>query len=144
MRRSLLFFSLVLMCASSAPAQDMRYTTASLRLRDAPGVDAGILLTIPRGAAVEVGDCAAGWCEAEYQVIDGYVSERYLARTKPAPARRSDGYINSRGEWVPSPSRSVDGSIPAGASARCRDGTYSYSRSRRGTCSHHGGVAQWL
>jgi hypothetical protein len=34
--------------------------------------------------------------------------------------------------------------IPSGASARCRDGTYSYSRNRRGTCSHHGGVAQWL
>lgn len=33
---------------------------------------------------------------------------------------------------------------PASASAICRDGTYSYSRSRRGTCSHHGGVAQWL
>ena len=28
-------------------------------------------------------------------------------------------------------------------SALCRDGTYSYS-SGRGTCSHHGGVAQWL
>jgi hypothetical protein len=27
--------------------------------------------------------------------------------------------------------------------ARCRDGTYSYSAHRRGTCSHHGGVAQW-
>jgi F0F1-type ATP synthase membrane subunit b/b' len=32
---------------------------------------------------------------------------------------------------------------PAGATARCRDGTYSYSASRRGTCSHHGGVAVW-
>ncbi len=28
--------------------------------------------------------------------------------------------------------------------AICRDGTYSYSKNRRGTCSHHGGVAQWL
>lgn len=28
-------------------------------------------------------------------------------------------------------------------SALCGDGTYSYS-SGRGTCSHHGGVAQWL
>lgn len=28
--------------------------------------------------------------------------------------------------------------------ARCRDGTYSYSRTRSGTCSHHGGVAVWL
>lgn len=36
------------------------------------------------------------------------------------------------------------GSAPAGATARCRDGTYSYSRHHRGTCSHHGGVAVWL
>jgi hypothetical protein len=40
----------------------------------------------------------------------------------------------------PAPQRSA----PAGASAICRDGTYSYSQNRRGTCSHHGGVAQWL
>jgi len=31
-----------------------------------------------------------------------------------------------------------------GATAICNDGTYSYSAHRRGTCSHHGGVAQWL
>jgi len=34
--------------------------------------------------------------------------------------------------------------IPAGASAKCRDGTYSFSEHHRGTCSHHGGVASWL
>ncbi|WP_289161349.1 DUF3761 domain-containing protein [uncultured Parabacteroides sp.] len=28
--------------------------------------------------------------------------------------------------------------------ATCRDGTYSFSRGGRGTCSHHGGVARWL
>ncbi|MGA5565442.1 DUF3761 domain-containing protein [Streptomyces platensis] len=33
---------------------------------------------------------------------------------------------------------------PAGASAQCNDGTYSYSAHRRGTCSHHHGVAFWL
>lgn len=32
---------------------------------------------------------------------------------------------------------------PAGVTAKCRDGSYSYSQSRRGTCSHHGGVATW-
>lgn len=36
------------------------------------------------------------------------------------------------------------GSAPAGATARCRDGTYSFSQHRAGTCSHHGGVAAWL
>jgi hypothetical protein len=28
--------------------------------------------------------------------------------------------------------------------ARCADGTYSYSANRQGTCSWHGGVAKWL
>lgn len=30
-----------------------------------------------------------------------------------------------------------------GATALCRDGTYSYSQHASGTCSHHGGVAVW-
>ena len=29
---------------------------------------------------------------------------------------------------------------PTGATALCRDGTYSYSKHHSGTCSHHGGV----
>src|SRR5512134_3300583 len=33
---------------------------------------------------------------------------------------------------------------PASATAECRDGTYSTSRTARGTCSGHGGVAAWL
>jgi hypothetical protein len=36
------------------------------------------------------------------------------------------------------------GSPPVGATAQCRDGTYSFSQHRQGTCSHHGGVARWL
>jgi hypothetical protein len=32
---------------------------------------------------------------------------------------------------------------PAGATAQCRDGSYSFSEHHRGTCSHHGGVATW-
>jgi hypothetical protein len=33
---------------------------------------------------------------------------------------------------------------PAGATARCRDGSWSFSEHHRGTCSHHGGVSAWL
>jgi hypothetical protein len=31
-----------------------------------------------------------------------------------------------------------------GATAKCKDGTYSKSQTHSGTCSSHGGVAQWL
>jgi Protein of unknown function (DUF3761) len=33
---------------------------------------------------------------------------------------------------------------PTGATAKCKDGTYSKSQHRAGTCSSHGGVAEWL
>jgi hypothetical protein len=32
----------------------------------------------------------------------------------------------------------------AGVTAICKDGTYSYSQSQRGTCSRHGGVKEWI
>ena len=53
-------------------------------------------------------------------------------------------YTNVDGNKVHSPAYSNDGDVPAGASARCKDGTYSFSQNRRGTCSGHGGVASWL
>lgn len=51
-------------------------------------------------------------------------------------------YTNSQGETVHRPMRANQ--APPGASAQCRDGSYSFSAHRRGTCSHHGGVARWL
>jgi hypothetical protein len=53
-------------------------------------------------------------------------------------------YTNRKGESVHSPAHTKDGKAPAGASAQCRDGSYSFSHSHRGTCSGHGGVAGWL
>lgn len=50
-------------------------------------------------------------------------------------------YTNSRGNQVHSPAYS--NSIPSEATAKCSDGTYSFSQSRQGTCSHHGGVSRW-
>ena len=51
-------------------------------------------------------------------------------------------YVNSKGQTVQRPEHCSG--PPKGATAQCRDGSYSFSASRRGTCSHHGGVAKWL
>lgn len=66
------------------------------------------------------------------------------AAAQEAQLSNDNYYRNVDGERVHSPAYTSDNSIPAGASARCRDGTYSFSRNRRGTCSQHGGVSQWL
>ncbi len=52
-------------------------------------------------------------------------------------------YVNSDGVEVCRPYSSPTGP-PAGATARCKDGSYSFSTHRSGTCSGHGGVAEWL
>ncbi|MRH89824.1 DUF3761 domain-containing protein [Nocardia sp. SYP-A9097] len=51
-------------------------------------------------------------------------------------------YENVDGNCVQRPIQSD--TAPNGATARCGDGTYSFSQHHRGTCSHHGGVSQWL
>lgn len=82
----------------------------------------------------------------------GRISRRFLvalaavfiavAPATPVFACQAGYYQNSKGKCVLRPRKAPR--PPAGASARCRDGTYSFSQSRRGTCSHHGGVARWL
>jgi Protein of unknown function (DUF3761) len=66
--------------------------------------------------------------------------------TSPDEANLSNHntYINRDGNTVHAPARSLSGKAPQGASARCRDGTYSFSQHHSGTCSRHGGVADWL
>jgi hypothetical protein len=51
-------------------------------------------------------------------------------------------YTNSRGNRVHRPVR--QDRQPSGATAKCGDGSWSFSQSLRGTCSHHGGVQRWL
>lgn len=64
--------------------------------------------------------------------------------TNPAKPKCADNgtYVNSQGQTVKRPENCT--TAPQGATAQCRDGAYSFSKSRRGTCSHHGGVAKWL
>lgn len=77
----------------------------------------------------------------------------YVAPTQayvPPATNQSSGlsndnyYTNVNGNQVHSPAYSTNNSVPAGATALCSDGTYSFSQHRSGTCSHHGGVASWL
>ena len=71
-----------------------------------------------------------------------YSKHSHVNSLSASPTRHY--YRNSRGVMVQSPFGTSTGKAPSGASARCRDGSYGFSQSRRGTCSHHGGVSGWL
>jgi hypothetical protein len=59
-----------------------------------------------------------------------------------ASVSATTGYTNSDGQKINSPVKSI--TAPKGATAKCKDGTYSFSKHRSGTCSGHKGVSKWL
>jgi hypothetical protein len=70
-------------------------------------------------------------------------SSSFTESTTSQTLSNNQHYTNVEGRTVHSPAYSSAGP-PAGASAQCGDGTYSFSQHRQGTCSHHDSVARWL
>jgi uncharacterized protein YgiM (DUF1202 family) len=129
-----------------------KYTSANLNLRTEPNTSSKVVIVIPKGTQVKMAEiCDCEWILVSYDGNNGYVYSKYLtvnkivnvnsAYSKPSNLNVKH-YTNSLGERVQSPT--YYNTAPAGATALCRDGTYSFSKNRRGTCTHHGGVAKWL
>ena len=158
--------TLLSICNIDASAY-VKYVTTNLNLRYGPGTDYSVLAVIPQGTQVTIEeDCDCKWVPVEYQGKVGYISTKYLSESKPTISYTSKKttsshkrslrsssnrnykfgsgryYTNVDGYRVQSPTYSKR--KPTGATALCWDGTYSYSRNSRGTCSHHGGVKRWL
>ena len=162
MRKLLYCLSVLLTMFSIDGSAYVRYVTANLNLRYGPGTGYEIITTLPKGTLITIDeDCDCKWVPVEYRGYIGYISTKYLSGKAPRnelsrerqiqryqqinyslPNSRVRHYTNVDGYRVQSPT--YYNTIPAGATALCRDGTYSFSRNRRGTCSHHGGVARWL
>lgn len=139
-----LILSLILFIGIGLSAQIVvKYTTVNLNVRQDTTINAKVITVLPKGTSVRMQECDCKWIPISYEGKTGYVSSKYLSKSKASHITSSTKkhYINSAGERVQSPT--YYNSVPTGATALCRDGTYSFSSSRRGTCSHHGGVAQW-
>lgn len=123
----------------------------SVNLRENSNTSSIVLEVIPLGAQVDVvRDLSNGWSLVIYKSRIGFVYTSFLRsgatlkteNIKAPTFSDSKTYRNSDGQIVRSP---VSAPVaPPGATARCVDGTYSFSQHRQGTCSHHGGVAKWL
>ncbi len=55
----------------------------------------------------------------------------------PAPARARPSAARAKG------TEGVDASA-VGATAKCKDGSFSHAKGHAGACSRHGGVGKWL
>ena len=154
----------------SVSTQDQQKPVAAIvkaqkaNLRDSPSRSGSVLRTVTKGDLLSLVNATpvGPW----YRVRDtrsdseGWVHGNTIALLQttesasantPAPQRprrtlppttSGRSYVNVDGVRVPSPVFSE--TKPTGSTARCRDGSYSFSQHRRGTCSYHGGVAEWF
>ena len=158
-----LIFVLNIILTFSSFGQIVRYTTANLNVRRAPSTNSGVIGTVAAGTEVTINDYDYNeyeWLQVVYNGQTGYISTKYLSSQKVLKGKVSTSnyswtsnssssysshngyYRNCDGNWIPRPQYS--NTRPAGATAICWDGTFSYSAHRRGTCSGHGGVKVWL
>lgn len=49
-----------------------------------------------------------------------------------------------KGAAAAAPAAAASGAAPEGATAKCKDGSYSTAKNHKGACSKHGGVSDWL
>jgi hypothetical protein len=81
-------------------------------------------------------DIATNWWAA----YETYVAGAVVAPAPPAPAAPAPA-APAPAPAAPAPAPAPDPGHPAGATAQCNDGSYSFAAHHQGACSHHGGVA---
>jgi hypothetical protein len=82
---------------------------------------------------------AASACARNGGLDKSSLATHPIRGTGPSPSERVNAAPNSKAELSTTPPATV-----GTATAKCKDGTLSYSLHHSGTCSGHGGVAQWL
>jgi len=97
------FAAVTVIALTAAAAAKPITLSVETNLRSAPGTKSDVVTLIPKGAAIEVGECDAGWCKVTYNDKEGFAVERNLGAAPPA-ARQADlhrlrrGYENQFGD----------------------------------------------
>jgi hypothetical protein len=66
------------------------------------------------------------------------------AATPPPSSVPTSGTASKAAAPTTTAPKTAGNTDPTGATAKCKDGTYSKSKQHSGACSKHGGVDQWL
>lgn len=117
--------------------------TKNANLRESADNNSEIIQTIGGGEEIRVIRQKGAWFYVLYSGQKGWMHGNTIKYKNAVPSKlpeNSTATVSRPDAVYKAPERSVN---PTGATARCRDGTLSYSAHRRGTCSHHGGVAVW-
>ena len=114
---------------------------------------AGLLLT-GAAEAKDMKACSADWKAVKAAGTQGSQTHKQFMTTclaagspggAPAPVATPMAHPNmTAAPAQQAMSAPAAGAMPTGATAKCKDGTFSMSKHHSGSCSRHGGVAQFL
>jgi Protein of unknown function (DUF3761) len=122
----LLIFAIALPCHADSTCKDG--TTSTATGRGACSGHGGVQKAAKSGAAA----APASTESASPAATPAPASSAAASKAAPATAA------------APKAAASAGNTDPTGATAKCKDGTYSKSKHHEGSCSHHGGVAEFL
>ena len=138
--------------AAAAPATPAAPAAAAPKAPAAPA--AGATTTCKDGTTTT--STGKGTCSGHGGIQKATKAKPATAATAPAPAAAPAAAAPAAAATASTtaaktstatksvPAATASNTDPTGASAKCKDGTYSKSQHRSGTCSSHGGVAEWL
>jgi hypothetical protein len=73
-----------------------------------------------------------------------WFADATAAPAPPSPTPRTAPPTEKPAPPAPTtPTTKSNAAAPENATAKCKDGSYSYAKQHSGACSHHGGVAEW-
>lgn len=78
---------------SSVVTAELKTTTANLNMRTGPGTGYPIILTIPKGASLEVTGYSGSWAKVTYAGKNGYANASYL--TAPSNSTKETNYTTA-------------------------------------------------
>jgi uncharacterized protein YgiM (DUF1202 family) len=115
--------------------------TENANLRSSASKDGEVITAVPSGESLSIIKQKGVWFYVSAAGQTGWIHGNMIRLNESSQAAKdlptSTQYSTKN---YSAPQTTTENS---GATAKCRDGTLSYSAHRRGTCSHHGGVAVW-
>jgi Protein of unknown function (DUF3761) len=138
-------------CSGHGGVQKAAKTTTPAAAPATPATPAATGATTTCSDGTTTTSTGKGTCSGHGGIQKAAKAKSATAATAPAaapaaaaPAAPAATAAKSSTATKSAPTATAGNTDPTGATAKCKDGTYSKSAHRSGTCSSHGGVAEWL
>jgi uncharacterized protein YraI len=92
---SLRVAALALLLAPATAFASVTRTTGNVNLREGPGTEHRVIVTIPAGSSVNIHSCGTTWCYLSWTRHSGFSSRRYLSPSTATSVAPSSSFCRA-------------------------------------------------